>query len=277
MCGIFGVISNKKIKPSEVRFLAHHSEQRGKDSSGLFISKRNGYDIHRANKAITSLLNDVSMDAVGLVMGHSRLITNGLADNQPVYRDGVCVIHNGIVVNHDALWDQVGKSRNQEIDTEIIAAIAAAHLEKGGHVEAISQRVLSLCLGVVACALALPKLGKLCVFSNNGSLYYGIKNDTHYFASESYPLTRLQCETVAQVRAEGIVLDIPISATEPKTYERAQRIANLIPHLGKHSGEEKLLEYKSYNMRRCTRCILPETMPYIRFDEAGVCNYCLNY
>jgi predicted glutamine amidotransferase len=277
MCGIFGVISNKKIKPSEVRFVAHHSEQRGKDSSGLFISKRNGYDIHRANKAITSLLNDVSMDATGLVMGHSRLITNGLADNQPVYRDGVCVIHNGIVVNHDALWDQVGKSRNQEIDTEIIAAIAAAHLEKGGRVEEISQRVLSLCVGVVACALALPELGKLCVFSNNGSLYYGIKNDTHYFASESYPLTRLQCETVAQVRAEGIVLDIPISATEPKTYERAQRIANLIPHLGKHSGEEKLLEYKSYNMRRCTRCILPETMPYIRFDEAGVCNYCLNY
>lgn len=277
MCGIFGVISNKKIKPSDVRFLAHHSEQRGKDSSGLFISKRNGYDIHRANKAITSLLNDVSMDAIGLVMGHSRLITNGLADNQPVYRDGVCVIHNGIVVNHDALWDQVGKSRNQEIDTEIIASIAAAHLEKGGRVEEISQRVLSLCVGVVACALALPKLGKLCVFSNNGSLYYGIKNNTHYFASESYPLTRLQCETVAQVRAEGIVLDIPISVTEPKTHERAQRIANLIPHLGKHSGEENLLEYKSYNMRRCTRCILPETMPYIRFDEDGVCNYCNNY
>jgi predicted glutamine amidotransferase len=277
MCGIFGVISNKKIKPSDVRFLAHHSEQRGKDSSGLFISKRNGYDIHRANKAITSLLNDVSMDVTGMVMGHSRLITNGLSDNQPVYRDGVCVIHNGIVVNHDALWNQVGKIRNQEIDTEIIAAIAASHLETGGSVEEISQRVLSLCLGVVTCALALPKLGKLCVFSNNGSLYYGIKNDTHYFASESYPLTRLQCETVAQVREKGIVLDIPISASEPKTYERAQRIANLIPHLGKHSEEEKLLEYKSYNMRRCTRCILPETMPYIRFDEAGVCNYCLNY
>lgn len=277
MCGIFGVISNKKIKPSDVRFLAHHSEQRGKDSSGLFISKRNGYDIHRANKAITSLLNDVSMDVTGMVMGHSRLITNGLSDNQPVYRDGVCVIHNGIVVNHDALWNHVGKIRNQEIDTEIIAAIAASHLETGGSVEEISQRVLSFCLGVVACALALPKLGKLCVFSNNGSLYYGIKNDTHYFASESYPLTRLQCETVAQVREKGIVLDIPISASEPKTYERAQRIANLIPHLGKHSEEEKLLEYKSYNMRRCTRCILPETMPYIRFDEAGVCNYCLNY
>jgi len=30
-------------------------------------------------------------------------------------------------------------------------------------------------------------------------------------------------------------------------------------------------------MRRCTRCILPETFPGIRFDEDGVCNYCLEY
>lgn len=27
-------------------------------------------------------------------------------------------------------------------------------------------------------------------------------------------------------------------------------------------------------MKRCTRCVLPETYPGISFDEAGVCNYC---
>jgi hypothetical protein len=31
------------------------------------------------------------------------------------------------------------------------------------------------------------------------------------------------------------------------------------------------------NMRRCTKCILPETFPGIEFNETGVCNYCLNY
>lgn len=30
-------------------------------------------------------------------------------------------------------------------------------------------------------------------------------------------------------------------------------------------------------MKRCARCILPETMPFIRFNDDGVCNYCLNY
>jgi hypothetical protein len=30
-------------------------------------------------------------------------------------------------------------------------------------------------------------------------------------------------------------------------------------------------------MRRCTKCILPETFPGISFDDDGVCNYCLSY
>lgn len=31
------------------------------------------------------------------------------------------------------------------------------------------------------------------------------------------------------------------------------------------------------DLKRCTRCILPETFPGIEFDEDGVCNYCLDY
>jgi len=31
------------------------------------------------------------------------------------------------------------------------------------------------------------------------------------------------------------------------------------------------------NLRRCTRCLLPETFPGIEFDEEGVCNYCRHY
>ena len=30
-------------------------------------------------------------------------------------------------------------------------------------------------------------------------------------------------------------------------------------------------------MRRCTKCVLPHTMPFIEFDEGGVCNYCRTY
>lgn len=34
---------------------------------------------------------------------------------------------------------------------------------------------------------------------------------------------------------------------------------------------------KIQNLCRCTRCILPETMPFIEFDSDGICNYCKNY
>ncbi len=277
MCGIFGIISDRAIDYSDVRLLAHHAERRGKDSSGLLSVDGQGYSLHRTNKSITTLLNEASFANTGMIMGHSRLITNGLADNQPVYRDGVCVLHNGIVVNHDTLWAHLDKARHQKIDTEIIAAIAADHLEKGGQVEHIAARVLELCKGVVACALALPKLGKLCLFSNNGSLYHGVKDGSHYFASESYPLRKLACDSVTQVRVEGLVIDIPKSDDQPKVHEHSERTKNLIPGLGANNAEEKMLEYKRYTGRRCTRCILPETMPYIQFDEAGVCNYCHHY
>lgn len=30
-------------------------------------------------------------------------------------------------------------------------------------------------------------------------------------------------------------------------------------------------------LRRCTKCLLPETMPFIEYDKYGVCNYCRNY
>ena len=132
MCGIFGIVSNNPIDFEELRLLARHAEKRGKDSSGLLFSKPIGYDLHNANKAITSLLKSVKVATSDFVMGHSRLITNGLADNQPVYRDGVCVIHNGIVVNHKALWAEIYKTPHQQIDTEVIAAIAAAAFMRHG-------------------------------------------------------------------------------------------------------------------------------------------------
>src|SRR5690606_20510487 len=30
-------------------------------------------------------------------------------------------------------------------------------------------------------------------------------------------------------------------------------------------------------IKRCNKCLLPETFPYLTFDEAGVCSYCNNY
>ncbi len=37
------------------------------------------------------------------------------------------------------------------------------------------------------------------------------------------------------------------------------------------------LYHGKVGLKRCTRCLLPETLPFITFDERGVCNHCRNY
>ena len=140
----------------------------------------------------------------------------------------------------------------------------------------LPKRVLELCEGVVACAIALPQLGKLCLFSNNGSLYLGRKNENWIFASESYPLSQLGCVDIKQIK-DAVFIDIPISKTTIEISEKSSRTENLVPGLSFSASEEKLLEHNPINLRRCTKCVLPETMPFISFDSEGVCNYCRNY
>lgn len=275
MCGIFGVVSNAQIDPKDLAILAHHAEQRGQDSSGLVIAQTDSYDVQRADYEIKKLLRKTRLGASPFAMGHSRLITNGLSDNQPVVRDGIIVIHNGIIVNYQDIWPTLTRLRELEVDSEVIAAIAADHLDAGGAVEDICNVVLEKCKGTISCALAVPRLGKLLLFSNNGSLYTGTKNDAVHFASESYALNQVGCADVDQV-FEATILDIP-SQGAIKVTDSKSRVKNLIPELVLNSSEEALLVYPQPDLKRCTKCILPETMPFIRFDDDGVCNYCHNY
>jgi hypothetical protein len=168
------------------------------------------------------------------------------------------------------------KPRKLQIDTEVIAAIAADHVERGHAVEDLPARVFDLCRGVAACAVAFPELGKLCLFSNNGSLYVGSKDGATYFSSERFPLQRAACADIAEVR-DGVVVDIPTSQDGFTVTDGVERTTNLIPALLTSKSEEKLLKYPQHDLRRCSRCLLPETMPYIAFDSGGVCNYCQNY
>jgi glutamine---fructose-6-phosphate transaminase (isomerizing) len=276
MCGIFGIASNDSFDRKGLDELARHAQQRGKDSSGLLMVDAGACRVYRADYRITKLLREVQPKSGSLVMGHSRLITNGLQDNQPVVREGICVLHNGIIVNEDAAWIKAARPRQLQIDTEVIAAIVATGLEKGMSLAAAASEVLNTCVGVIACALAVPSRGELCLFSNNGSLYLGEKDARQYFSSESYPLENLGCSRVRQVM-EPVLLAIPVPQTEISIDDRRTRRLDLIPTLPKASAEERLLRYDIPQVKRCSRCILPETMPFISFDEKGVCNYCRHY
>ena len=277
MCGIFGQISKSKINKDNLIKLVKHSEQRGIDSSGLMYYQNEVYRVFRADYNIEKLLKEVKPYDSNVVIGHSRLITNGLRDNQPVIRDNILVVHNGIIVNENEIWKQLTITRKYQIDSEVIVAIAEEQLKNNTLIEELPNKILSMCTGVIACALAFPKLGKLLLFSNNGSLYVGYIGSDIYFASESYALYEINCQNIHQIKVEGLVLDIPVSSQEFSVKDKNIRDEDLIPSFQFNKIEENLLEYKTSNFKRCTKCILPETMPFIQFDDQGVCNYCHNY
>ncbi len=128
MCGIFGVISKSSVDFNKLEQLAKHARQRGRDSSGLLCLDDGNYTAYRADYDIIKLIKRVKSDRFSTVLGHSRLITNGLSDNQPVVRDGIAVLHNGIIVNDDEIWAKLKSKRRGSVDSEVIAAIAAEHI-----------------------------------------------------------------------------------------------------------------------------------------------------
>lgn len=278
MCGIFGIISQDVVNKKELKLLVDHSQQRGKDSSGLIFLKNNQYQISRADYSIDKLLAKIKPYASPIVLGHSRLITNGLSDNQPVVRDDIFALHNGIIVNDDEIWKDLTAERKFRIDSEAITGITLDHFTKGLPVEALPDAIMAKCKGIVSCALLLQRIGKLLLISNNGSLYLGWKAGTIYFASENYALTQIGCEKISQIHKSFQIIDIPVPANpEYKVTDYNERTEDLIPEFKYDKTQEGLLEYRKHNLKRCTKCVLPETMPFIHFNEQGVCNYCLHY
>jgi glucosamine--fructose-6-phosphate aminotransferase (isomerizing) len=277
MCGIFGVISKTAINRNHLKILAFHARQRGRDSSGIIYSSGSAYHIKKADCDIQELLKTHAFPLQSqFAAGHSRLITNGLSDNQPVFRDEIALIHNGIVTNHNELWNSLNVKRIFEIDSEIIIGIALECLRDGVSLNKLPSEILSRCKGTISAALIFPLQGKICLFTNNGSLYLGRFKDSTYFSSEEYPLKVIGCTSISQVPSSGLGLDLPVGLSI-SCHSQSSRISNLIPKLVSFKNEEKLLSYPLHALKRCTKCILPETMPYISFDEAGICNYCNNY
>ena len=275
MCGIFGILSNKKINKVHLSYLANHARQRGRDSSGLIYFDKDRYKVKRADYDIKKLLKTNNLNS-NIILGHSRLITNGLHDNQPVLRNNLFVLHNGIIVNHKDVWEKLNSKPNLQIDTEVILGVVEYYLSNNENIEDIPIKVFEMCKGTIACALGIPSKGKLLLFSNNGSLYFGKRNDDIYFSSEIYPLKNLDCKDINQIINNYVIFNVP-NSNNLEIEDIKNRNENLIPNINIVSGEEKLLKYEIHNLRRCKKCVLPETMPFIKFDENGVCNYCNNY
>ena len=353
MCGIFGVVADRQAPYSDqfirrsLTTLAQESQSRGKDSSGLVFYNESSvatYQVIKGALKLSELLRtrparqqlQLALDAYAAdhsrvpfaAMGHSRLVTNGTQldddNNQPIVKDDLVGIHNGIIVNDAALWDANPDLHRQcKIDTEVMLALLRGRLDKGYTLPAAIARTERDIEGTVSTALLVPDTLSLLLFTNHGSLYTLSNNkDILCFASESHPLAVLArelklkmsgpCDLRQVPPGNGLIVNLERFAIEPfvtrdhidveshrempKTRPRCVfdissvggegprkelvRDVALIARAADAAKFERLLEHNHQrvaSLRRCSRCLLPETFPFIYYDAEGACNYCHNY
>jgi predicted glutamine amidotransferase len=284
MCGIFGILSVEPTNRKDLNVLIKHARARGKDSSGLGFITNSSFNIFKLDDDIVKLskFKDVITNLKNsyFTFGHSRLVTNGMHDNQPVVKNDVVVIHNGIIIEPDKIWKHTNLYREFEIDTEIINALTIDHLKLNLDLNTLPKKIFELCPGTISTLIVMSSVKKGLLLSNNGSLYYGIKNGDLYFSSEFYPLEETSCINIKQIKNGYYLFDLPIKAglIRPTVIDyKTHQASNLIPKFSVNEQEESLLQFYEPSLIRCKKCILPETFPYIKFNSQGVCNYCLNY
>ena len=342
MCGIFGIALQRKAKISRSEFhvllknLFLLSESRGKESAGLHLylpdaskawtikSARPASELIKLTEFRQTLssalemayaLGDTETSQSIVAIAHSRLVTNGTAEepqnNQPVRWGDVTVIHNGIIVNIDRLWQTNTKLiRNSNVDTEILSALIANAMDLQFDPIFATQKTYAAIEGAASIAWVHSCGKNLVLASNTGDLYRtNLAQDRGLvFASERFILEKTlqrtgQLSHVTPINAGGglslylsdlgvskeflldeignasnsVGLRLEISASQHDVIieEPNSVIATII-----QTANISLLRYNEQTMRelkRCTHCVLPETFPFIKFDNHGICNYCKNY
>lgn len=232
---------------------------------------------------------------MGLI-GHSRLVTNGFEalsfNNQPTIKDGVVCVHNGIVVNDSAIWSKYpGMTRKYEVDTEVIVSLFRHFVSTGLSLFAVVNRIFGELEGAMNIALIADDVDSLVLATNNGSLYFTASADGQalMFASEEEILKKSVASSGAGrvfdgrvVRLEpGEAMTVHLTSLETETWmmggEREEKSAAPDVVVSRKVYFDDTDEILRTNLRRCSRCILPETMPFIEFGPDGECNYCKNF
>lgn len=236
-------------------------------------------------------------------------------NNQPVLNSGAAGVHNGIVVNHERIFAaQPGLERHGEVDSEAIFALLRRQWADTGDLAQGLRATFAAIDGTASIAALFDDADVLVLATNNGSLFTAeLPGGGLVFASERRFLAGLGAPV--QLRpGTALVVELrtlarhslslaPGAAASPVRPARhaALPVSVVAPPVApgrlssRRVGLATLLdgESQSYladiaarfphdsswqnSLRRCTRCILPETMPFIEFDAAGVCNYCRSY
>jgi glutamine---fructose-6-phosphate transaminase (isomerizing) len=311
MCGIFGVIcSGEQARARDLAIsLLRFSETRGREAVGMAVHDGERIAVLKQGGSPSQFLENPKLhamlaDAVTrneqararghvralAINGHSLLETNGsqsnVDNNQPVITRGAVALHNGIIVNdHELSVRYPNLAIKSELDSEVLASLLRSKLDESGDLVAATRATFRELEGSASISMLFDDLDMLLLATNTGSLFQLTSEDGQLvaFASERFILQRLLDEKqfarelgachIEQVRAgHALVVELENLARHAFSLAGDETSATLAPN--GHHVEIVDRSPHSENLKRCTRCILPETYPFLGLDERGVCQYC---
>lgn len=203
------------------------------------------------------------------------------------------------------------------LDSEVINSFIKNGVDKGLSVEQGIGELLSKAKGMLSCATLPLNQEKLILFTNNGSLYYSKSQDGDNFiyASERHILNQVidQLNSNSFIKGSikallpGQILSLNLSNNDysifdnscldkTKLFKGEDINADVVQYSGHLTNTVNTsMEYTNSKVpkdfikkitirlheikkiKRCTKCILPETFPYIEFDHEGICSSCNSY
>ena len=201
MCGIVGAVARDNIIPVLLEGL-RRLEYRGYDSSGLALLNGKLNRVRTAGR-VAELSNLVSEQKYQGKIGiaHTRWATHGAPSERNAHphlsgdESKIAVVHNGIIENHEALYQRLkdeGFEFNSDTDTEVIAHLITFNLKNETDLfEAVCLSVSEL-QGAYAIAVMEEAHPERIIVSRNGApLILGLGKNGNYAASDTSALLQV--------------------------------------------------------------------------------------
>ena len=199
MCGIIGIVGKDPVADRLVDGLKR-MEYRGYDSAGVCTVTNDTLVRRRAKGKLNNLVLELEKDpAPGLIgIAHTRWATHGAptAENAHPHATGeVALVHNGIIENFKQLRDELeaaGRTLTSDTDSEVVAHMVSAEVEKGASPQDAVKAVLPRLRGAFALAIVFRDHDDMLIGARLGSpLVVGYGEDEMFLGSDALALAPL--------------------------------------------------------------------------------------
>ncbi|MBB3845986.1 glutamine--fructose-6-phosphate transaminase (isomerizing) [Xanthomonas arboricola] len=219
MCGIVGAIAGRDVVPVLIEGLKR-LEYRGYDSSGIAVL--DGAQVRRVRRTgrVAEMAQAAQAEQFGatLGIGHTRWATHGgvtEANAHPHISDGVALVHNGIIENHEQQREKLralGYTFESQTDTEVIAHLIHHHLGSAGDLLTALQRTVKELTGAYALAVMSQAEPERFVCARMGCpLLIGVGEGENFVASDVSAIVQATRQVIfleegdtADLRRDGV-------------------------------------------------------------------------